>query len=108
MLLLNKISLDEKNFQYFIGYLEDDYKIKSLFIMLPKTSSYVKSHDDETKWISFLTKDADLLNKYNDTWNKVNNSLKTNLIATPYTIKKFQKTKIRSYGDEATDSLLEN
>ena len=88
ILLLNKVSSDEKNFQYSIGYLEDDYKIKSLFIVLQKTSTYVKGHDDETKWISFLIKDADLLNKYNDTWNKVNNSLKTNLTASLSTIKK--------------------
>ena len=29
--------------------MEDDYKIKLLCIMLPKTSTYVKDHDGETK-----------------------------------------------------------
>ena len=35
----------------------DDYKFKSLHIMLPKTSTYVKSYDDETKRMYFLTED---------------------------------------------------
>ena len=39
----NGISFDEKNLKYFIGYLNDDYKIKSLNIMLPKLRAYVKS-----------------------------------------------------------------
>ena len=48
-----KILSDEKNYKYFIGYLFDDCKIKPLHILLPKTSTYVKSHDSQTKWINF-------------------------------------------------------
>ena len=32
----------------------NDDKIKSLHIMLPKTSAYVKNYDGQTKWIYFL------------------------------------------------------
>ena len=42
VLVSNKISTGEKKYKYFIGCLDDDYKIKSLHIMLPKTSAYVK------------------------------------------------------------------
>ena len=56
--------------------MDDDYKIKSLHIMLPQTSAYVKGFDGETKWIHFLIKDDELLKKYNDIWNKVSNSMK--------------------------------
>ena len=36
--------------EYFIGYIDDDdYIIKPLHLMLPKTSAYVKSCDGETK-----------------------------------------------------------
>ena len=31
--------------------------------MLPKTSAYVKSYDEQTKWMYFLTEDDDLLEK---------------------------------------------
>ena len=43
VLACNKISLAEKNSKYFIGYLHDDYKTKPLHIMVPRTSTYVKS-----------------------------------------------------------------
>ena len=32
--------------------------------MLPQTSAYVKSYDDETKCMSFFIKDNELLEKY--------------------------------------------
>ena len=43
VLVSNKISFGEEDNKYFIGYLYDDYKIKSLHVMLPKTNakSYV-------------------------------------------------------------------
>ena len=36
----------KKNYKYVIGYLYDDYKIKSLHTMLPKGSVYVKGYDE--------------------------------------------------------------
>ena len=48
ILISNKISSGNKNYKYFIAYLDDDYKIKLLHIMLPKPSAYIKTNDDET------------------------------------------------------------
>ena len=48
-LVSNKISFGEKNYKYFICYLYNDGKVKSLNIMLPKTSTYVKRNDGQTK-----------------------------------------------------------
>ena len=50
-----------KRLQYFIGYLYNDNKVKPIHIMLPKTSNYVKSYDEQTKWISFLVEDDENL-----------------------------------------------
>ena len=55
------VSSGKKNYKYFIGYKDDDYRIKSLRTILPNTSAYVKSYDRETKWINILVKDDDLL-----------------------------------------------
>ena len=52
------VSSGGKNYNYL---LDDDYKIKSLYIMLPKRSSHVKSYDDETKWMNSLIKNAGVL-----------------------------------------------
>ena len=54
VLVSNKISFGEKNYKYFIGYLYDNHKVKPLRIMLPKTSTYVKSYDGQTKWMYFF------------------------------------------------------
>ena len=53
-LVSNKISFGEKNYEYFIGYLYNDHKVKPLLIMLPKTSAYVKSCYEQTVWMYFL------------------------------------------------------
>ena len=60
LLVSNKISFDEKNYNYFIGYLYNG-KIKPLNIMLPNPSAYVKSYDGQTKWMYFLIEDDELL-----------------------------------------------
>ena len=70
VLVSNRISFFEKNYKYFIGYLHNDDKVKPLHIMLPKTSTYVKSYDGQTKWM-YLIEDDDLLTKYNTIWDKV-------------------------------------
>ena len=66
--------------------------------MLPRTNTYVKRYD-----VYFLVEDEDLLDKYNTISDKVSSGFKKNLIANLYTIKKFLKTKIKTYGDETKD-----
>ena len=48
VLVCNKISVGEKNYKYFIGYLYNDHKVKPLYIILSKRSAYVKSYDGQT------------------------------------------------------------
>ena len=64
MLISSMVSSSEKNYKYFFGYIDDDFKIKPLHIMPPNMSTYVKSYNGE------------FLKKYNDIWNKVCNSIK--------------------------------
>ena len=61
-------------------------KIKTLCIFLPKMTAYRKDFD-ETKYISFLIKNDEFLEKYNDIWEKVQNILKKKLIVNQYTMK---------------------
>ena len=77
--------------------------------MLPKTSAYVKSYHGQTKWIYFLMKDDDLLEKYNTIWDKVCADIKKELDSEPvFYNKEFLKTKVKSHGDEITDFYDEN
>ena len=74
-----------------------------LHIMLPKTSTYVKRYDGQTKWIYFLVEDDDLLRKYNTILNKASPDIKKEFYSEPVYNKEFLKTKIKSSGDEVTD-----
>ena len=47
------VSSGEKKYKHFIGYKDDDHKIKPLRIILPETSAQVKSYDGGIKWIFF-------------------------------------------------------
>ena len=48
--------------------------------MLPKTITYVKSYNLQTKWMYFLIEEGDLLEKFNTIWDKVCANFKKNLI----------------------------
>ena len=61
----------KKNYKYFSSSLYNDNKLKPLRIMLPKISAYVKSYDEQTKWMYFLIECDDLLEKYNTIWDRV-------------------------------------
>ena len=50
------VSSGKKNYKYLIGYWDDDHRIKQLYTILPKTITYIKSYDGETKRIYFLLK----------------------------------------------------
>ena len=93
----------KKNCKYFIGYLYNGHKVKPLHIIIPKTSPYVKSYDRQTKWMYFLIKDDDLLEKYKTIWDKVSADIKKESDSDPVYNNEFLKTKIKSLGDEVTD-----
>ena len=40
-------------YKYFIGHLHNDHQVKPLHVMLLKTSAYVKSYHEQTKWMYF-------------------------------------------------------
>ena len=65
----NKASFGKKGFKYFINY-KDTKKIRHLCIFLPKMSAFRRDFD-EIKYLNFLIKDDELLEKYNEIWEKV-------------------------------------
>ena len=71
--VFNKVSFGKKRFKYFIGY-KDDKKIRPLCVFLPKQTAYRKDFD-ETEFMSFLRKDDELLEKYNDIWRKIKDNI---------------------------------
>ena len=67
-------------------------------------SAYVKRYDSgATKWRSFLIENEQLIGKYNDIWNKISNSIKTEFHSKSIYNKKSLKTKINTYSNKPKD-----
>ena len=62
----------------------------------------------ETKYICFLIKDDELLEKYNEIWEKVKNSLKKNFDSKPTYNESYLKTKIKSYNGKINTNSHSN
>ena len=103
VLVSKKIYFNEKNYNYFIGYLYNNHKGKPLHIMLPTTTAYVKGYDRQTKWMYFLIEDDDVLEKYDTIWDKVGGDIKKEFDSEPVYNKNYLKTTIKSHGNEITD-----
>ena len=96
----------KKGFKYFICY-KDAKKIKPSCIFLPKMTEYRKDFD-ETKYIYFLIKDDELLEQYNEIWEKLKNSLKKELGSNPIYNEKYLKAKIKSYNGKINANFHNN
>ena len=91
MVVSNKASFGKKRFNYSIGY-RDAKKIRPLGIFLPEINAYRRDFD-ETKYMFFLIKDDELLEKYNEIQEKVKNSIKKEFNSEPVSNEKYLKTK---------------
>ena len=74
IVLSDKLKLNDDGFKYFIGYKEDDI-VEPLCIILPQMSGYIKYFENGGKNMSFVTKDDDVLDKYNEIWNMIKKTL---------------------------------
>ena len=60
-----KFKHNNESFKYFIGYLEGGI-VKPLSIILPRMSGYIKYFEKWSKTISFLIKDDEVWDKYDE------------------------------------------
>ena len=70
----DKFKHSDDGFKYFIGYKEAEI-IKTLCIILPQMSGYIKYFENSGKKMSFAIKDDDVLDKYNEIWDKIKKTL---------------------------------
>ena len=65
----DKFKHGDDGFKYFIGYKEI---VKLLCIILPQMTGYIKKYfENGGKNMSFVIKDDDVLEKYNEIWGKI-------------------------------------
>ena len=70
---LTNLNTDD-GFKYFIGYKEGE-TIKQLCIILPQMSGYIKYFENGGKKMSLVIKDDDVLDKYNEIWDKITQTI---------------------------------
>ena len=95
----------DDGFKYFIGYKEGEI-IKTLCIILPQMSGYIKYFENRGKNMSFVIKDHSVLDKYNEIWKKIKNTLNINFHSMPVYDETYIKAKVRKFGDVIKANFL--
>ena len=92
----DKFKHSDDGFKYFIGYKEGEI-VKPLCIILPQMSGYIKYFENGGKNMSSVTKDEDVLNKYNKIRNKINKILNIKFHSMPVYDEKYIKAKVGEF-----------
>ena len=70
----DKFKHSNQGFKYFIGYQKYEI-VKPLCIILPQMSGYIKYFENGGKNMSFLIKDDEVWEKYENIWDLIKNNL---------------------------------
>ena len=94
-------------FKYFIGYKEGEI-VKPLCIILPQMSGYIKYFENGGKNKSFMIKNDLCLDKYNEIWNTIKNTLNIKFHSMPVYDEKYVKTKVKEFNGITKRNFLGN
>ena len=105
----DKFKHNNEGFKYFIGYQESEI-VKPLCIILPQMNGYIKYFENGDKNMSFLIKDEEVLDKYEQIWGVIKNKNKRGIkfYSKPIYEKKYLKTKVREYDGAIKRNFLAN
>ena len=94
-------------FKYFIGYLESGI-VKPLCIILTQISGYIKYFENGSKNMSFLIKDDEVWDKYDEIWDAIKNKLGIKSDSEPTYEYRYLKAKVREFDDVIKTNFLGN
>ena len=103
----NKFKLNEDWFKYFIGHQKGEI-VRPLCIILAQMSGYIKYFEYGSPNISFLIKDDEVAEKYEQIWNVIKTKLKIKFHSEPVYEYKYLKLKVREYGGVIKTNFLGN
>ena len=96
IVISDKFKHSDEGFEYFIGYQEGEI-VKSLCIILPQMSGYIKYFEKGGKNMSFLIKDDEVWEKYEQIWDVIKNKLGIKFHSEPVYDKAYIKAKVRKF-----------
>ena len=106
---LDLVNLDQivvsGGFKYFISYKEGEI-VKPLCIILPQMTGYIKYFENGGKNMSFVIKDDDVLDKYNEIWDKIKETLSIKFHSMPVYDEKYIKAKVREFNGVIKTNFL--
>ena len=103
----DKFNHNEDGFKYFIGYQEGEI-VKPLCIILPQMSGYIKYFEYGSPNMSFLIKDDEVGEKYEQIWDVIKNKLKIIFDSEPVYEYKYLKAKVKEYDCMIKTNFLNN
>ena len=101
----DKFKHNDDGFKYFIGYKEGEI-VKRLCIILPQMTEYMKYFENGRKNMSFVIKDDDVLDKYNEIWDKIKGKLNIKFHSMPVYDEKYIKAKVREFNGVIKTNFL--
>ena len=101
----DKFKHNDDGFKYFIGYKEGEI-VKPLCIILPQMTGYIKYFENGGKNMSFVIKDDDVLDKYNEIWDKIKETLSIKFHSMPVYNEKYIKAKVREFNGVIKTNIL--
>ena len=107
IVLSDKFKHSDEGFKYFIGYQEGEI-VKPLCIILPQMSGYIKYFENGGKNMSFLIKDDEVWEKYEQIWDVIKNKLGIKFHSEPIYEQKYLKAKVREFDGVIKTNFLGN
>ena len=102
-----KFEHDNQSFKYFIGYRKGEI-VKTLCIILPQMSVYIKHFENGGKNMSFLINDDKVWDKYHKIWHVIKDKLGIKFHSEPVCEYKDLKAKVREYDGVIKTNVLGN
>ena len=102
----DKFKYSEEGYKYFIGYQEGEI-VKPLCIILPRMNGYIKYYENGGKNMSFLIKNDEVWEKYEEIQDIIKNKRDIKFLSEPIYEKKHLKTKVREFDGEIKINFLD-
>ena len=96
-----------EGYKYFICYQENEI-VKALFIIFPQVKGYIKYFENRNKNMSFLIKDEEVFDKYEQIWGVVKTKLGIKFHSEPVYDETYIKAKVREFDGKIKTNFLGN
>ena len=107
IIVSDKFKHNNEGFKYFIGYQRGGI-VKPLCIILPQMSGYIKYFENGGKNMSFLIKDDEVWEKYEQIWDVIKNKLSIKFHSEPVYDETYIKAKVREFDGKIKTNFLGN